>query len=95
MENCLEECSTPPQINEVVSFVIPRSYMPTRGIVGYANETSLNTTSTIQWGVGRCTQHTASHCGRAHNLLHSTWHSTQATEDSPLVEGVDSLKHSV
>jgi hypothetical protein len=28
-------------------------------------------------------------------LLHSTWHSTQATEDSPLVEGVDSLKCSV
>jgi hypothetical protein len=28
-------------------------------------------------------------------LLHSTWHSTQTTEDSPLVEGVDSLKHSV
>jgi hypothetical protein len=95
MENCLEECSTPPQINEVVLFVIPRSYMPTRGVVGYANETSLNTTSTIQWGVCRCTQHTASCCGRAHNLLHSTWCSMQATEDSPLVEGVDSLKHSV
>jgi hypothetical protein len=52
MENCLEECSTPPQVNEVVLFVIPRSYMPTRGVVGYANKTSLNTTSTIQWGVG-------------------------------------------
>jgi hypothetical protein len=95
MENCLEERSTPPQINEVVSFVIPRSYMPTRGVVGYANETRLNTTSTLQWGVCRCAQHTASRCGRAHNLLRSTWRSTQATEDSPLVEGVDSLKHSV
>jgi hypothetical protein len=69
--------------------------MPTRGVVGYAKETSLSTTSTIQWGVGRCTQRTASHCGRAHNLLHSTWRSTQATEDSPLIEGVGSLKHSV
>jgi hypothetical protein len=28
-------------------------------------------------------------------LLHSTWRSTQATEDSPLVEGVASLKRSV
>jgi hypothetical protein len=28
-------------------------------------------------------------------VLHSTWRSTQATEDSPLVEGVDSLKRSV
>jgi hypothetical protein len=28
-------------------------------------------------------------------VLRSTWRSTQATEDSPLVEGVDSLKHSV
>jgi hypothetical protein len=28
-------------------------------------------------------------------LLRSTWRSTQATEDSPLVEGVDSLKRSV
>jgi hypothetical protein len=28
-------------------------------------------------------------------VLRSTWRSTQATEDSPLVEGVDSLKRSV
>jgi hypothetical protein len=79
----------------MVSFMTPRSYMPIKGIVGYANDTSLSTTSTLQWVVGRCAQHTASRCGRAHNLLHSTWRSTQATEDSPLVEGVASLKHSV
>jgi hypothetical protein len=79
----------------MVLFMTPRSYMPIKGIVGYANDTSLSTTSTLQWVVGRCAQCTASCCGRAHNLLRSTWRSMQATEDSPLVEGVDSLKRSV
>jgi hypothetical protein len=79
----------------MVSFMTPRSYMPIKGVVGYANDTSLSTTSTLQWVVGRCAQRTASRCGRAHNLLHSTWRSTQAIEDSPLIEGVASLKRSV
>jgi hypothetical protein len=75
----------------MVSFMTPRSYMPIKGVVGYANDTSLSTTSTLQRVVGRCALRTASRCGRAHNLLRST----QATEDSPLVEGVASLKRSV
>jgi hypothetical protein len=43
-----------------------------------------------------CTSLSCAHPDKAKlmwlNMLHSTWHSTQATEDSPLVEGVDSLK---
>jgi hypothetical protein len=76
----------------MVSFMTPRSYMPIKGVVGYANDTSLSTTSTFQWVVGRCAQRTASRCGRAHNLLRSTW---QHALRRPLLEGVASLKRSV
>jgi hypothetical protein len=35
------------------------------------------------------------HSGGMRHLLHSTWHSMQDIEDSPLVQGVDSLSRSV